>query len=53
MIAVDSPFFLDYSDYVLKNKDKYPEIVNFQGFERIESFYTLNNFDSPVVAWLH
>ena len=29
MIAADSPFFLDYSDYIVKNKDKYPEIANF------------------------
>ena len=43
-----SNVLLDYSDYI----QKHPE-DNWQGFDRIQSVYISNKYETPVTTWAH
>ena len=53
LFVPENDFVLDYTDYIEAHKATDPNLVNFKGFDHVESIYVHNNMDSPVNTWLH
>lgn len=47
-----SPLLLDYSDYISEQK-AIGNKVDFDGFDRVESFFVNDKYESPITSWAH